>query len=144
MSMITPLLFVATFDSCTLISITLSCVYVIAYTFVDGCTSASMMFSSFTSIYVVYVSTNYCSTTSSSSNSSMNTKPIDVTPSHVYSLTHQRLLLLCKNLTSNVPILSISWIIVCKHFIFWLYAFLLHTLKMMNAMATLQPMVKWV
>jgi hypothetical protein len=94
MSMISCILFVATSDSCTLISIAFNCVYVIAYTFVDGCIFPSMMFSSFASIYVVYASTNYCSTTSFSSNSSMNTKPTYVALSHV-SLLHANVFCFC-------------------------------------------------
>jgi len=52
-----------------------------------------------------------------------NTKSIDVVPSHVYKLAHQRFLLLCKNSTTNVPAWSISWIIIYTKYIFLLYVF---------------------
>jgi hypothetical protein len=76
------------------------------------------------SFCIVCASTKWCSSASFSSDSSRHTRSIDVVPSHVYSLACQRCLLLRKNSTSNVPIVSMSWIIVYVNCIFTLYAFL--------------------
>ncbi len=59
-----------------------------------------------------------------SSNSSMHTRSIDVAPNHVCFLTRRGCLLLQKNSTIDVLIVSMSWIIVCANYIFSLYAFL--------------------
>jgi hypothetical protein len=79
--------------------------------------------SSLVSFCIIHASTKCCSIASISSDSSMNIGSIDVTHGHVCSLTHQRLLLLCKNSIANVPIVSMSWIIICANYIFSLYAF---------------------
>jgi hypothetical protein len=63
------------------------------------------------------------STTSSSFDSSMNIGSIDVALNLVCFLGHQLLLLMCKNSTTDVPILYISRIIVCANYIFSLYVF---------------------
>jgi hypothetical protein len=89
----------------------------------DGCTFGSTMFSSPASVYIVCVSTKCCSTTSSSSNSSMNIRSTYVAPSHVCSLTCQCLFILHKNSTIDVPIISMSWIIICANYNFSLYTF---------------------
>jgi hypothetical protein len=39
------------------------------------------------------------------------------------SLTRQHRLLLCKNSTKDVPIVFMSWIIICVNYIFTLYTF---------------------
>jgi hypothetical protein len=98
--------------------------YISTYTFIDGYTSASTMFSSHVSFYIIYASTKCCSTTSSSYDSSMNTWSIDVTPCLICFLAHQCLLLLRKNSIPNVPDVSISWIIIYANCIFSLYTFL--------------------
>jgi hypothetical protein len=118
LSKIAHLLFATAFDSHLLISIALHCAFAITCTFVDyctstctfidSCTSTSMTFSSFVSFYVVCSYTKCCSIASSSFDSSMNIGSIDVILGHVCFLTHQLLLLLCKNSTTNVPILYIS------------------------------------
>jgi hypothetical protein len=92
-------------------------------TLVDGYTSASTMFSSFTSICAICASTKCYSTTSSSSYSSMNTKSIDVAFGPICSLAHQCFILVHKNSTLDVPIISMSWIITYTNNIFSLYAF---------------------
>jgi hypothetical protein len=79
--------------------------------------------SSLVSFCIIHASTKCCSIASISSDSSMNIGSIDVTHGHVCSLTHQHLLLLCKNSIANVPIVSMSWIIICANYIFSLYAF---------------------
>ncbi len=127
-------LFIATdSDSCLSISIALHCAFAIICTFVDCCTSTctsmdscsytSTMFSSHVSFCTIYASTNCYSTTSSSSNSSMNTKSTNVAIGPIYSLAHQHLFLLRKNLIVDVPFVSISRIIVYKNHIFSLYTF---------------------
>jgi hypothetical protein len=75
---------------------------------VDCCTSASTMFSFAMSVYVVCASTKCCSIALFSSDSSMNIGFIDVAPDPIYFLTHQCLLLLCKNSTTNVLVVSMS------------------------------------
>ncbi len=148
MSRITHLLFTIASDSRLLISITLRCASTIAYTFLDcctstyifmdGCTFTWMTFSSLALFYLVYASTKCCSTTSYSSNFSMNTKSTNVAPGFVRSLTRQCLLLLLKNSTADVPVVFISWIIICTNYIFSLYAFpSTHPKMMMNVMVTL-------
>ncbi len=128
-------LFIATdSDSCLSISIALHCAFAIICTFVDCCTSictyvdscssTSTMFSFHVSFCTIYASTNCCSITSFSSNSSMNTESIDVAFGPICSFAHQRFFLLCKNLTIDVIVIFISWIIVYKNYIFSLYTFL--------------------
>ncbi len=133
LSMIMRLLFIATSNSHLSISIALHCVYGIAYTYVDCCTSThtsvdaytstSMTFSSLAWVYIIYASTNYYSISSSSSDSSMNIKFTNVVPGLIYCLVCQHFMLLCKNSTTNVPIVSTSWIIVCANCILSIYAF---------------------
>jgi hypothetical protein len=53
----------------------------------------------------------------------MHIRSIDVVPSLVYPLTRQCHIFLCKNSTADVPVVSMSWIIVCTNYIFTLYAF---------------------
>ncbi len=112
------LLFIITSNSRLLLSIALHCVSTITctsvdyctstYTSMDGCISASTMFSSPVSFNVVYAFTKCYSTTSSSFNSSMNTKSIDVTPGLICFFAHQCRPLLCKKSITNVPIASVS------------------------------------
>jgi len=87
------------------------------------CTFISTTFSSLVAICVVYVSTKCCSTTSSSSNSLMNIRSIDVAHGIVCFFAHQLLLLLHKNSTSNVLVIYILWIIIGANCIFSLYTF---------------------
>ncbi len=115
---IAHLIFVRAFNSHLSISIALHCAFAIAYnsmdcyistnTFINGYTSTSMTFSSLVSFCIVYAFTKCCSTTSSSSDSSMNIEPTNVTPCPICFFAHQCLLLPCKNSTTNVPIISIS------------------------------------
>jgi hypothetical protein len=90
---------------------------------VNKCSSCKTTFSSLASNCIVYASTKWHSSASSSFDSSMHTRSIDVTPSHVCSLARQHRLLLRKNLTTNVSVVSMSWIIVCTKYIFTLYIF---------------------
>jgi len=130
LSRITHILFATTSNSRLSISIALPCVFAIActyvnyctstYTFVDGCTCASTTFSSLASFYT---STKCYSVVSFSPNSSMNIGSTNVAPSLIYFLTHQCLLLLCKNSTIDVLVVPISWIIVYANCIFSLYTF---------------------
>jgi hypothetical protein len=127
------LLFVTTSNSHLLIFIAFRCVFAITYTSVDyyastctsmdSCTSVSMTFSSLVSFCAINVSTKCYSTSLSSFDYSINTESIDVALSLVYSLAHQCLLLLHKNSTTNVLVVSISWIIICTNYIFSLYTF---------------------
>ncbi len=135
LSSITHLLFTIASTSCYSISINLHCAYAIIctsmayYTFnctsMNSCSSCTTMFSSLMSFCIVYASTKWCSSTSSSSDSSMYTRSISVAPSLVYSLTCQCCLLLHKNSIVDVPVVSMFGIIICVNFIFTLYAFLL-------------------
>jgi hypothetical protein len=59
----------------------------------------------------------------SSSDSSMNTRSINVTPNLVYYFSCKLLLLMWKNSTIDVLVLYISWIIVCTNCISSLYIF---------------------
>ncbi len=116
-SKITHLFFARTSDSRLSISITLWYASTISYTFMDCCNStftfvdsysfASTTFPSPMSLYVVYASTNFCSTSSSSFDSSMNIGSIDVAFGLVYPLAHQRLLLLRINSTIDDSIIFI-------------------------------------
>jgi hypothetical protein len=92
-------------------------------TCVDTCSSTSTMFSSPAFFYIVYASKFCYFTTWSSSNSSMNIESTNVAPSLVCFLTLQHLLFFCKNLNVDVPVVSISWIIVYTNYYFSLYAF---------------------
>ncbi len=76
------------------------------------------------SVCAACASTNCCSTTLFSSNFSMNIKSTNFVLGHVCAFACQCLLLMCKNSTSDVPIWSISWIIICANCIFSLYTFL--------------------
>jgi hypothetical protein len=67
--------------------------------------------------------TNHFSTPSSSSNFSMFIRFIDVVHGFTCTLELWPLLHLCKNSTTNVLNLYISWIIVCTNCIFSLYVF---------------------
>ncbi len=120
-------------DFCHSISIALccasnvTCTFVSCYTstctFVDNCCFTATTFSSPTSFCTIYTSTKCCSTTLSSFDSSMNVGTTNVAPSLVYFFTCQHCLLLCKNSTIDVSIISMSWIIICANYIFSLYAF---------------------
>jgi hypothetical protein len=111
--MIAHLLFITTSNSRLSISIALCYAFAIASTFVDCCISTSTMLSSLASVFVIYASTKCYSTTSSSSNSSMNIRSTNVIPSHVYSLARQPLLLLRKNsnykCSSCIYVLNYCW-----------------------------------
>jgi len=113
LSMIAHLLFITTSNSRLSISIALCYAFAIASTFVDCCISTSTMLSSLASVFVIYASTKCYSTTSSSSNSSMNIRSTNVIPSHVYSLARQPLLLLRKNsnykCSSCIYVLNYCW-----------------------------------
>jgi hypothetical protein len=136
------------------ISISLCCVFAIVYTFmayytfnytyVNNCSSCATTFSSLASFRIVYASIWRCSSTSSSSDSSMHTKFIDVVFGPIYSHACQRYLLLSKNSIANVLVIFVSWIIICVNCIFTLYAF--HSVDSENddeCEATLQPMVEY-
>ncbi len=139
LSKITRLFFATVSNSCLSISITLRCASTITYifmdfytstcVFVDSCNYASTMFSSLGFLCVICASIKCCSTTSSSSDFSMNTRFTDVVLGHVCSLAHQHLLLLCKNSITNVLVISILWSIVCANCIFSAYTFLFTHLK---------------
>ncbi len=103
------------------ISITLGCTSIDICTFVDGYTPTLNIFSSSTSFYIAYVLTNCCYTPSSSSDSSMFTESTNVAPGLACTFELQPLLHLHKNSNAYVPILYISWIIVCANCIFSLY-----------------------
>ncbi len=132
-SIVHLLVAIASTSRCS-ISITLRCAFAIVctcvayYTFnctcMDSCFSFATMLSSPVSFYIVYDSTKWCSSTSSSSDSSMHTISTNVVPSLVYSFAHQRLLLLRKKSTTYVLIIFMFWIIICANCIFSLYAFL--------------------
>ncbi len=102
LSMMVRLLFVATFNSHILISITFNCAFINVCTFVDGCIFVPTMSSSLASIYIACASIDCHSTTSFSFDSSI--KSIDVVLGHVYKLTHQHFLLLHKNSITDVLI----------------------------------------
>jgi len=115
------------------ISITLRCASTIIYTSVachtfncssvDNCSSFTTTFSFLASSCTIYASTKCCYSTSSSPNSSMHIKSTNVALHPVYFLACQCCLLLCKNSTTDVLIVSMFWIIVCANCIFSLYAF---------------------
>ncbi len=133
MSKITYIFFVTTFTSHCSIFINLHCAFAIVCTFVACCTfnytsmngrsSCVTMFSSLVSFCIIYASTKWCSLASSSFDFSMHTGSIDVALGHVYFLTRQHHLLLHKNSTVDVPIVFMSWIIICANNIFTLYTF---------------------
>jgi hypothetical protein len=118
LSKIVHLLFTIALVSHLSIYIALHCVSTIAYTsvvcytstytFVDGYTYGSMVFSSPTSIYVIYVSTKCCSIAFPFFDSLMNTRSTSVAPSPICFLTYQHLMFLRKNSTTNVLIAFIS------------------------------------
>jgi hypothetical protein len=133
LSRIVHLLFTIASTSCCCISIGLWCVFTIVcafvvyctfnYTSMDRCSSFTTMFSSLGSFYTIYASTKCYSSTSSSFDSSMHTRSINVALGPICSLACQRCLLMRKNSIANVPIESMSWITICAHHIFSLYAF---------------------
>jgi len=118
LSRIMRLVFVIAFASRCYISIAfhyafaIICTSMACYTFnctsVDSCSSFAKMFSSLVSLCTICASTKCCSSTLSSSYSSMHIKFTDVALDHVYFLAHQHHLLLHKNSTTNVPIVSMS------------------------------------
>ncbi len=132
--MIMGLLFATISTSSYFISIALHYAFAIVCTFVAYCTSNyismdsrssfATTLSSLASFCTVCASTKWCSSASSSSDSLMHIKSLDVTPSLIYFLAHQHHLLLHKISTINVPVVSMSWIIVYANCIFSLYAFL--------------------
>jgi hypothetical protein len=75
------------------------------------------------SFCIICASTKWCSSALSPSDSSMHTGSIDVAPGPICPLTRQHHLLLLKNSTINVPVVSMFWIIVCTNYIFTLYVF---------------------
>jgi hypothetical protein len=115
LSKIVRFLFTTTFVSCCSISITLHhastivCTFVACYTFnctnVDSCSSFAIMFFSLVFSYIVYAFTKCYSSASSSFNFSMHIRSNDVAPL-VCSFVHRCHLLLRKNSTTNVPIIS--------------------------------------
>ncbi len=110
------LFFTTTSESCLSISIALRCASTISCTFVayctstctdvDTCSSTSTTFSSLASFCTIYASKKCYSTTSSSSNFSMNIRSIDVALGPLCSFTCQCLLLLRKNSIIVVPVIS--------------------------------------
>jgi len=133
LSRIVHLLFAIASTSPCSISITFCCASTNVYTsmacctfnctFVDNCSSFVTTFSSLASFYIVCASTKCYSLASSSSDSSMHIRSIDVALSPVYFLAHQHHLLLHKNSSANVPVVSMSRIIVYANYIFSLYVF---------------------
>jgi hypothetical protein len=117
-SKIVHLLFAIASTSCYSISITLCCDFAIVYTymayytfnftFVDNYFSFATMSSSLVSFCIICASTKCYSSISSSSNSSMHTKSINVTLSHICSFTCQCHLFLHKNSTLDIPIIFMS------------------------------------
>jgi uncharacterized membrane protein len=107
LSNIVHLLIATTFDFHCSIALccasTITCTFVSCYTstctFVDNYCSATITFSFRASFYIVYASTNCCSTTSSFSNSSMNIGSTNVTLGPICFFAHQHRLLMCKNST---------------------------------------------
>jgi hypothetical protein len=75
------------------------------------------------SFCIICASIKWCSSALSPSDSSMHIGSIDVAPGPICPLTRQRRLLLLKNSTVNVRVVPMSWIIVCKNYIFTLYVF---------------------
>ncbi len=131
---IARLLFVIAFASHCSISISLRCAYAIVYTsvifctfnctYVNNCSSYATTFSSLLSFCIICAPTKWCSLVSSSFDSSMDTGSIDVILGLVGFLACQCRLLLRKNSTTYVPVISMSWIVVFANCIFSLYAFL--------------------
>jgi hypothetical protein len=97
-----------TFRCASAIIYTFVTCYTFNYTYVDSCSSFTKTFSSLASFYIVYASMKCCSSALSSFDPSMHTGSIDVVHGPIYSLTHQHDLLLCKNSTTNVPVVSMS------------------------------------
>ncbi len=97
--------------------------YIFNCTYVDSCSSFITMFSSLVSFCIIYASTKCYSSTSFSFNFSMHTWSIDVAPGFVCSFALQHHLLHPKNSTTNILVISMSWIIVCANCIFSLYTF---------------------
>jgi hypothetical protein len=111
-------------DYGTLISISIALGYITinVCTFINVCTLALDTSFSFASYCTTCVSTNGCSTPSSSFDFSMCIGSIDVAPGLACSFELQPRLHLHKNSIADVPIIYISWIIVCVNCIFSLYA----------------------
>jgi len=133
MSRIVHLLFAITSTSHYSISISLWCAFAIVYTslvfcifnytYVSNCSSYATMFSSLASFCIICASTKWCSLVSSSSDFSMHTGSINVALGPICSLACQCHMLLRKNSTIDVLVISMSWIIVYANCIFSLYAF---------------------
>ncbi len=114
LSIIMHLLFATTSDSRLSISIAFCCVFAIActsmdcctstYTYVDNCSSTSTTFSSLASFCVVCASAKCYSTTLLSFDSSMNIGSIDI----VYSFACQCFMLMHKNSSTNVLVVFLS------------------------------------
>ncbi len=134
LSKIAHLFIITTFVSCYSISTTFCRASTIVYTYaacytinctsVDSCSSYATMFSSLASFCIVYASIKRCFATSSSFDSSMHTKSIDVALGLVYFLTNQHCLLLHKNSTTRFLIIyvlnyhlhKLYLRIICLHF----------------------------
>jgi hypothetical protein len=118
LSKIARLLFATTFASHYSISIRLRYAFTIVYTYVACCTFICIFvnscsfyittFSSLASIYTICASTKWCSSTSSSSDSSMHIGFIDVVFGPVFFFACQHCLLLCKNSIAYVLVASMS------------------------------------
>jgi hypothetical protein len=107
------LLFAIAFASHYSISITLRCAFAIVYTsmacYTFNYTSMDNNFSFATTFfYIIYASTKCYFSTLSSSDSLVHTGSSGVALGPICSIIHQRHLLLCKNSTTNVPIVSMS------------------------------------
>jgi hypothetical protein len=148
LSRIACLFFATTSTSHCSISISLHCASAIIYTFVAcytfNCTSMNNFFScattlsSLASICIIYTSTKWYSSASSFFDSSMHTGSIDVVLGPICSLTCQHCLLLRKNSTVNVLVVSMSWISFMQTVSSHYTPSLLHIPKMMmNATTTL-------
>jgi hypothetical protein len=116
LSRIACLLFTTTSTSRCHISITIHCASTIVYTFVacctfnctcmDNCYYFTTTFPPLASFYIVCASTKCYSSTLVSFDSSMHTGSTDVTYGLICSFAHQCCLLLCKNSTPNVIVVS--------------------------------------
>ncbi len=111
------------------------------YIFVDRCYFASTMFS-FASLCTIYASPKCYSIASSSFDSSMNIKSINVAFGFVCFLARQHFLLMCKKSTIDVLIVSMFQIIVWQIIYFHYMPSLMHILKMMMNVAMTSQMMK--
>ncbi len=119
--MVACLLTFAKLGALILISITLYYIFVDSCTYANGCTFTLNTSSSSTSFCVTCSSIDCYSTPLSSFDFSMFTGSTKVVLGPTYTFELQPFLYLRKNSTTNVPVLNISWIIMCINYIFSLY-----------------------